>query len=135
MVCVFLSGLAPVAGMCELDRSCSINEDIGLAAAFTIAHEVGHKYVGIKYGVLSWCSLLSRIIIFRKLPVNVFYPVYYIVQNFDFPNIESWCLLYLPLYDGFFEKGKLLLFIYKQLDVHLVGMVLFQFWYATWWSW
>ena len=36
-------GLAPVAGMCESDRSCSINEDIGLASAFTIAHEIGHK--------------------------------------------------------------------------------------------
>ena len=38
-----ISGLAPVAGMCEPVRSCSINEDIGLASAFTIAHEIGHK--------------------------------------------------------------------------------------------
>ncbi|XP_050400756.1 A disintegrin and metalloproteinase with thrombospondin motifs 6 [Patella vulgata] len=37
-------GLAPVAGMCEEDRSCSINEDIGLASAFTIAHEIGHNF-------------------------------------------------------------------------------------------
>ncbi|KAL4235895.1 A disintegrin and metalloproteinase with thrombospondin motifs 6 [Mactra antiquata] len=37
-------GLAPVAGMCEGERSCSINEDIGLAAAFTIAHEMGHNF-------------------------------------------------------------------------------------------
>ncbi|XP_041357696.1 A disintegrin and metalloproteinase with thrombospondin motifs 6-like [Gigantopelta aegis] len=37
-------GLAPVAGMCEDDRSCSINEDIGLASAFTIAHEIGHNF-------------------------------------------------------------------------------------------
>ncbi|CAH1774293.1 unnamed protein product [Owenia fusiformis] len=37
-------GLAPVAGMCEPDRSCSINEDIGLASAFTIAHEIGHNF-------------------------------------------------------------------------------------------
>ena len=36
-------GLAPVAGMCEPHRSCSINEDIGLATAFTVAHEIGHK--------------------------------------------------------------------------------------------
>ncbi|KAF5929416.1 hypothetical protein HPG69_013713 [Diceros bicornis minor] len=35
-------GLAPVGGMCERERSCSINEDIGLATAFTIAHEIGH---------------------------------------------------------------------------------------------
>ncbi|KAK3590317.1 hypothetical protein CHS0354_007707 [Potamilus streckersoni] len=37
-------GLAPVAGMCEEERSCSINEDIGLASAFTIAHEIGHNF-------------------------------------------------------------------------------------------
>ncbi|XP_039261164.2 A disintegrin and metalloproteinase with thrombospondin motifs 6-like isoform X1 [Styela clava] len=37
-------GLAPVAGMCESDRSCNINEDIGLASAFTIAHEIGHNF-------------------------------------------------------------------------------------------
>lgn len=35
-------GLAPVGGMCERERSCSVNEDIGLATAFTIAHEIGH---------------------------------------------------------------------------------------------
>nr|XP_028569456.1 A disintegrin and metalloproteinase with thrombospondin motifs 10 isoform X2 [Podarcis muralis] len=35
-------GLAPVGGMCERERSCSINEDLGLATAFTIAHEIGH---------------------------------------------------------------------------------------------
>jgi len=39
---VSVSGLAPVGGMCEPERSCSINEDIGLATAFTIAHEIGH---------------------------------------------------------------------------------------------
>ena len=38
-------GLAPVAGMCEPERSCSVNEDIGLASAFTISHELGHKWV------------------------------------------------------------------------------------------
>lgn len=43
MQCYFI-GLAPVSGMCEQDRSCNINEDIGLASAFTIAHEMGHKY-------------------------------------------------------------------------------------------
>ncbi|XP_061197247.1 A disintegrin and metalloproteinase with thrombospondin motifs 6-like [Saccostrea echinata] len=37
-------GLAPVNGMCGGDRSCSINEDIGLASAFTIAHEIGHNF-------------------------------------------------------------------------------------------
>ncbi|KAJ4943326.1 hypothetical protein JOQ06_005829, partial [Pogonophryne albipinna] len=36
--------LAPVGGMCEPERSCSINEDIGLGTAFTIAHEIGHTF-------------------------------------------------------------------------------------------
>uniref|UniRef100_A0AAQ4QFS6 ADAM metallopeptidase with thrombospondin type 1 motif, 10 n=1 Tax=Gasterosteus aculeatus aculeatus TaxID=481459 RepID=A0AAQ4QFS6_GASAC len=38
------TGLAPVGGMCEPERSCSINEDIGLGTAFTIAHEIGHTF-------------------------------------------------------------------------------------------
>lgn len=42
IVCLSVPGLAPVGGMCEPERSCSINEDIGLATAFTIAHEIGH---------------------------------------------------------------------------------------------
>lgn len=45
LVCCVCSGLASVAGMCEPERSCSINEDIGLGSAFTIAHEIGHKWV------------------------------------------------------------------------------------------
>ena len=44
-MCVWLTGLAPVGGMCEPERSCSINEDIGLGTAFTIAHEIGHTWV------------------------------------------------------------------------------------------
>ncbi|KAM4888801.1 A disintegrin and metalloproteinase with thrombospondin motifs 10 isoform 3-T3 [Thomomys bottae] len=49
-ICIYKSkpcgtlGLAPVGGMCERERSCSINEDIGLATAFTIAHEIGHTF-------------------------------------------------------------------------------------------
>jgi len=31
--------------MCDPERSCSLAEDIGLASAFTIAHEIGHKLV------------------------------------------------------------------------------------------
>lgn len=48
-MCVCVSGLAPVGGMCEPERSCSINEDIGLGTAFTIAHEIGHTWVKHKY--------------------------------------------------------------------------------------
>ena len=38
-------GFAPMEGMCNRVRSCTVNEDTGLSTAFTIAHEVGHKYV------------------------------------------------------------------------------------------
>uniref|UniRef100_A0A7N6B7Q9 Peptidase M12B domain-containing protein n=1 Tax=Anabas testudineus TaxID=64144 RepID=A0A7N6B7Q9_ANATE len=37
-------GLSHVAGMCQLHRSCSINEDTGLPLAFTVAHELGHNF-------------------------------------------------------------------------------------------
>jgi hypothetical protein len=36
-------GLAHMAGMCMVNRSCNINQDIGFISAFTIAHEIGHK--------------------------------------------------------------------------------------------
>lgn len=37
-------GLAEVAGMCQPHRSCNVNEDTGLALAYTIAHEMGHNF-------------------------------------------------------------------------------------------
>ncbi|GAB6026415.1 ADAM metallopeptidase with thrombospondin type 1 motif [Chamberlinius hualienensis] len=37
-------GLAEVAGMCQPGRSCNINEDSGLALAYTISHEIGHNF-------------------------------------------------------------------------------------------
>ncbi|XP_078001337.1 A disintegrin and metalloproteinase with thrombospondin motifs 9-like [Glandiceps talaboti] len=37
-------GLAELGTMCDPYRSCSIIEDNGLSAAFTIAHEVGHVF-------------------------------------------------------------------------------------------
>ncbi|KAK8761896.1 hypothetical protein V5799_026839 [Amblyomma americanum] len=36
-------GLAEVAGMCQPQRSCNVNQDSGLTLAYTIAHEIGHK--------------------------------------------------------------------------------------------
>ena len=38
-------GLAEIAGMCQPNRSCNVNEDTGLQIAYTIAHEIGHKLV------------------------------------------------------------------------------------------
>lgn len=37
-------GLSHVGGMCQPFRSCSVNEDTGLPLAFTVAHELGHRY-------------------------------------------------------------------------------------------
>lgn len=36
------SGLAELGTLCDPLRSCSISEENGLSAAFTIAHELGH---------------------------------------------------------------------------------------------
>jgi len=35
-------GIAPIQGMCTLHNGCTIVTDTGLAAAFTMAHEIGH---------------------------------------------------------------------------------------------
>ncbi|CAN7976218.1 unnamed protein product, partial [Ixodes persulcatus] len=37
-------GLAEVAGMCQPQRSCNVNQDSGLTLAYTIAHEMGHNF-------------------------------------------------------------------------------------------
>ncbi|KAM9311710.1 A disintegrin and metalloproteinase with thrombospondin motifs 20 [Gastrophryne carolinensis] len=37
-------GLAELGTMCDPNRSCSISEENGLGAAFTIAHELGHVF-------------------------------------------------------------------------------------------
>lgn len=38
-------GLAELGRMCSPGSSCAIVQDNGLAAAFTIAHEIGHVWV------------------------------------------------------------------------------------------
>ncbi|XP_077275521.1 A disintegrin and metalloproteinase with thrombospondin motifs 7 isoform X1 [Temnothorax americanus] len=37
-------GVAHVAGMCQPDHSCSVNEDNGITLAHTITHELGHNF-------------------------------------------------------------------------------------------
>lgn len=36
------SGYAPVAGVCDPERSCALTRDEGLTSAFIIAHETAH---------------------------------------------------------------------------------------------
>lgn len=36
------SGYAPVSGVCDPSRSCSLIHEEGLSSAFIIAHELGH---------------------------------------------------------------------------------------------
>ena len=38
-------GMAYIGGVCKPKRRCSVIEDIGLNTAFTIAHELGHRFV------------------------------------------------------------------------------------------
>ena len=39
------SGYAPVDGVCDPARSCSLNRDEGLSSAFIIAHELGQGHI------------------------------------------------------------------------------------------
>lgn len=41
-------GMADVGTVCDPDKSCSIIEDDGLQAAFTVAHELG-KRTGLSF--------------------------------------------------------------------------------------
>lgn len=49
-------GFAPIEGMCNRVRSCTINEDTGLSTAFTIAHEMGHNFGMFHDGEGNYCS-------------------------------------------------------------------------------
>lgn len=52
--------------MCEPERSCSINEDIGLGTAFTIAHEIGHTWVTHTNTLLPPLCRVCRLTLFQR---------------------------------------------------------------------
>lgn len=39
------TGLAPVAGMCTVTSSCTVNEGRHFESVYVVAHEIGHKLV------------------------------------------------------------------------------------------
>ena len=45
------SGYAPVDGVCDPGRSCSLNRDEGLSSAFIIAHELGIVFINSFLGI------------------------------------------------------------------------------------
>ncbi|KAG8439752.1 hypothetical protein GDO86_005793, partial [Hymenochirus boettgeri] len=47
-------GLAELGTMCDLHRSCSISEENGLGASFTIAHELGHVQFHVMAATLNY---------------------------------------------------------------------------------
>ena len=49
--------MAPEGDGCVATRSCNINKDIGPATAYTIAHEIGHKYA--PYFLTSASAIMS----------------------------------------------------------------------------
>lgn len=56
-------GLAYTSGLCQPHRTCSINEDSGLSLAYTITHELGHKYM---FNKLSF-KLYNKKVILNKV--------------------------------------------------------------------
>lgn len=71
--------------MCEPERSCSINEDIGLGTAFTIAHEIGHTWVKCAHTI----NQFFRLIYLFKPNINQFNVTHTVSVYYFFRNIYS----------------------------------------------
>ena len=63
------AGLAEIGVICDPRRSCGIIEDNGIAAGFTIAHELGHLYAAT-FLILFRCHSVS--FHFNATPLSYF---------------------------------------------------------------
>ena len=70
------SGYAPVAGVCDPGRSCSLNRDEGLSSAFIIAHELGHilgKQIFSSLIYHLWFLSLQQPVTKQQIPNSFFF--------------------------------------------------------------
>lgn len=55
-------GMADVGTMCDPKRSCSVIEDDGLPSAFTTAHELGKKAVGVSTSIFQLAGTSTAVL-------------------------------------------------------------------------
>jgi len=68
-------GVAHIEGMCDPKRSCSLNEDTGIATAHTIAHEIGHNFGMLHDSVFNNCGKPNG------EPAKIMAPITAMVEN------------------------------------------------------